>query len=178
MNRVDPTKLFFLCFFFFGVKLGHFAINNFFLYVTKMQAYQQKTEKFFVSEEKKFGRIDSRFWWRKLSKDFRQSNRKNLSPSALIPGFSSWDASWIDWLCRWISLSRLIPLRQVCVVEAVRSSLLDRVRHGVEGVQAIGVPHWRRWWGWGWRWSWKIIGKKTNYRKSRFFWELRILSDI
>jgi len=24
-----------------------------------MQAYQQKTEKFFVSEEKKFGRIDS-----------------------------------------------------------------------------------------------------------------------
>jgi hypothetical protein len=25
-----------------------------------MQAYQQKTEKFFVSEEKKFGRIDSR----------------------------------------------------------------------------------------------------------------------
>jgi len=49
---VDPTKFFFLCFFFFGVKLGHFAINNFFLYVTKMQAYQQKTEKFFVSEEK------------------------------------------------------------------------------------------------------------------------------
>jgi len=25
-----------------------------------MQAYQRKTEKFFVSEEKKFGRIDSR----------------------------------------------------------------------------------------------------------------------
>jgi len=34
-------------------------MNNFFLYVTKTQAYQQKTEKFFVSEEKKFGRIDS-----------------------------------------------------------------------------------------------------------------------
>jgi len=49
--RVDPTKIFFLRFFFFGVKLGHFTINNFFLYVTKMQAYQQKTEKFFVSEE-------------------------------------------------------------------------------------------------------------------------------
>jgi len=52
-SGVDPTKLFFLCFFFFVVKLGHFAINNFFLYVTKMQAYQQQTEKFFVSEEKK-----------------------------------------------------------------------------------------------------------------------------
>jgi len=35
-----------------GVKLGHFTINNFFLYATKMQAYQQKTEKFFFSEEK------------------------------------------------------------------------------------------------------------------------------
>jgi hypothetical protein len=56
---VDPTKLFFLQYFFFGVKLGHFTINNFFLYVTKMQAYQRKTEKFFVSEEKQFGRIDS-----------------------------------------------------------------------------------------------------------------------
>ncbi len=29
-----------------------------------MQAYQQKTEKFFVSEEKKFGRIDS--WLKKF----------------------------------------------------------------------------------------------------------------
>ncbi len=27
------------------------------MYVIKTQAYQQKTEKFFVSEEKKFGRI-------------------------------------------------------------------------------------------------------------------------
>jgi len=27
---VDPTKLFFLRFFFFGVKLGHFDINKFF----------------------------------------------------------------------------------------------------------------------------------------------------
>ncbi len=56
---VDPTKLFFLRFFFFGIKLGHFSIKIFFLYVTKTQAYQQKTEKFFSSEEKKFGRIDS-----------------------------------------------------------------------------------------------------------------------
>jgi len=56
---VDPIKLFFLRFFFFGIKLGHSTINNFFLYVSKTQAYQQKTEKFFVSEEKKFSRIDS-----------------------------------------------------------------------------------------------------------------------
>jgi len=56
---VDPTKLFFLRFFSFSVNLGHFTINKFFLYVTKTQAYQQKTEKFFVSEEKKFGRINS-----------------------------------------------------------------------------------------------------------------------
>jgi len=41
----DPTKKKFLRFFFFGIKLGHFTINNFFLYVTKTQAYQQKTEK-------------------------------------------------------------------------------------------------------------------------------------
>jgi len=39
-------------FFFFSVKLGHFTINNFFLNVTKTQAYQQKMEKFFVSKEK------------------------------------------------------------------------------------------------------------------------------
>jgi len=57
-------NFFFLRFFFFGVKLGHFTINNFFLYVMKTQAYQGKTEKFFVSEEKKFGRIDS--WFQKL----------------------------------------------------------------------------------------------------------------
>jgi len=56
---VDPTKLFFLRFFFFGIKLGHFTIHNFFLFVTKTQAYQRKVEKFFISEEKKFGRIDS-----------------------------------------------------------------------------------------------------------------------
>jgi hypothetical protein len=43
---------FFFSVFFFGIKLGHFTINNFFLYVMKMQAYQQNTEKFFVSEEK------------------------------------------------------------------------------------------------------------------------------
>jgi len=31
-------QTFFSLFFFFGVKLGHLTINNFFLYVTKMQA--------------------------------------------------------------------------------------------------------------------------------------------
>jgi len=58
---MDRPRLpnFFLCFFFFGIKLGHFTINNFFLYVTETQAYQWKMEKFFVTEEKKFGRIDS-----------------------------------------------------------------------------------------------------------------------
>jgi len=30
----DPIKLFFSTFSFFGVKLGHFTINQFFLYVT------------------------------------------------------------------------------------------------------------------------------------------------
>jgi len=69
LNRRCPVPVesilpnfFFLRFFFFGVKLGHFTTNNFFLYVMKTQAYQGKTEKFFVSEEKKFGRIDSCFW--------------------------------------------------------------------------------------------------------------------
>jgi len=51
MESILPN-FFFSVFFFFGVKLGHFTINNFFLYVTKTQAYQQKTEKFFISEEK------------------------------------------------------------------------------------------------------------------------------
>ncbi len=52
-------NFFFSVFFFFCVKLGHFTINNFLQYLKKTQAYHQKTEKFFVSEEKKFGRIDS-----------------------------------------------------------------------------------------------------------------------
>jgi len=56
IGEIDPwsrsDQTFFSPFFFFCVKLGHFTINNFFLYVTKMQAYQQKTEKFFVCEEK------------------------------------------------------------------------------------------------------------------------------
>jgi hypothetical protein len=71
-------------FFFFGVKLGHFNINIFFLYVTKMQAYQQKTKKFFVSKEKKFGRIDS---WLKIRKNviFGKSSPSTLCHLAGLP---------------------------------------------------------------------------------------------
>jgi len=85
---VDPTKLFIFRFFFFGVKIGHFTFNNFFQYVAKTQAYQRKTEKFFVSEEKKFGRIDSRCQFRQhFSSSFfsqyiplqKNTNTKTLS---------------------------------------------------------------------------------------------------
>jgi len=38
------------------------------LYVINTQAYQRKTEKFFVSEEKKFGRIDSLVFSRQTRK--------------------------------------------------------------------------------------------------------------
>jgi hypothetical protein len=47
---LDPIKL---NFYFFSLKLGHFKNNEIFLYVTNMQAYQKKTEKFFGCEEKK-----------------------------------------------------------------------------------------------------------------------------
>jgi hypothetical protein len=50
----DSIKLFFLHFFNFADKVGHFTMNDFFLYVTNTQAYQRKTEKFFVIEEKSF----------------------------------------------------------------------------------------------------------------------------
>jgi len=73
---VDPTKLFFPVFIFFGVKLGHFTINNFFLYVTKMQAYQRKTEKFLVREEKKFGEIDP---WSKFKQHILSNICKKLN---------------------------------------------------------------------------------------------------
>jgi hypothetical protein len=56
----DPIKLFFLSLLFSAVKLGHFIINEFFLYVTNMQVYHRKTEKFFVSKEKTFYRIGYR----------------------------------------------------------------------------------------------------------------------
>jgi len=49
----DPIKLS-SSFFFFGDKLGHFTINLFLLYVTNIQAFQRKMEKFFVSKEKSF----------------------------------------------------------------------------------------------------------------------------
>jgi len=34
-SGVDPTKLFFLRIFFFGIKLGHFTINKFFYVCNK-----------------------------------------------------------------------------------------------------------------------------------------------
>jgi len=46
-------------FLFFGIILGHFTKNKFLLYLTNTKAYQGKTEKFFVSKEKKFYRICS-----------------------------------------------------------------------------------------------------------------------
>jgi len=44
-GRSRSYQTFFLRFFFFSVKLGHFTINNFLLYVTKTQVYQQKNGK-------------------------------------------------------------------------------------------------------------------------------------
>jgi len=83
-------NFFFFIFFFFGVKLGHFTIHIFFLYVTKMQAYQQKTEKFFVSEEKKFGRIDSR----------------NTSPAKIVFEINIWLKKKPYWLSFNIGLAK------------------------------------------------------------------------
>ncbi len=40
-----PYKTLFSSFSFFSVKLGHFTINDFFLCLTNIQGYQQKTEK-------------------------------------------------------------------------------------------------------------------------------------
>jgi hypothetical protein len=48
------NKTIFSFFLIFAVKVGLFTILYFFLHLANMQAYQQKTEKFFVSEEKKF----------------------------------------------------------------------------------------------------------------------------
>jgi len=53
MVRSQSYQTFFSPFFFFGVKLGHFTINNFFLYVMKTQAYQQKKRKNSLLEKKK-----------------------------------------------------------------------------------------------------------------------------
>jgi len=47
---VDPIIYFFI----FSVKICHFSLFEFYLYVTNTQAYQQKTEKFFVSDEKSY----------------------------------------------------------------------------------------------------------------------------
>ena len=55
----NPTNFHFFGFPIFAVKLGHLVVKHFFSIVTNTQAYQRKTEKIFVSKEKKFGRIDS-----------------------------------------------------------------------------------------------------------------------
>ncbi len=51
----DPIKTFFLHF--FGVKLGHFTINEFFSICNEYKSSAGKTEKIFVSKENKFYRV-------------------------------------------------------------------------------------------------------------------------
>jgi len=75
----DPIKLFFLHILFFGVKVGHFTINYFFLYVTNAKAYHQKMEKIFVSEEKKFYRICYCRWLPWIHFIFQYSTRASDS---------------------------------------------------------------------------------------------------
>jgi len=50
----NPIKLFYLPFFIFADQICLFTINDFFIYVTNTQTYQQKTEIFFVTTEKSF----------------------------------------------------------------------------------------------------------------------------
>jgi len=45
ITGVDPTKLFFLHFFFFGIKLGHFSINNLFSVCNKNTSLPAKNGK-------------------------------------------------------------------------------------------------------------------------------------
>ena len=59
LDQTTKPNFHFSVFPIFAVKLGHIIKTTFFSYVTNTQAYQRKTEKFFVSEEIKFGRIDS-----------------------------------------------------------------------------------------------------------------------
>jgi len=93
-SGVDPTKLFFLCFFSFGVKLGHFTINNFFLYVTKTQAYQRKTEKFFVSVRYQILFLFI-FWFAALAKDWMLVICKKMQKKE--NDFKTY--SQISWVC-------------------------------------------------------------------------------
>jgi len=51
----DPINFFSFFSFFFGVKLCHFTINDFFLFVTNAQAYQRKTEKFLAKKKSFIG---------------------------------------------------------------------------------------------------------------------------
>jgi len=95
----------FSSYFFFGVKLGHFTINNFFLYVTKTQAYQQKTKKFFVSEEKKFDRIDS--WFSFLEESIVGEIESRNFCQAQCAGDFSLVADWLVKLTYALSCSSL-----------------------------------------------------------------------
>jgi len=54
ISGADPIKLIFLRFLFFGVKLGHFIINYFFLYERNENAYQQKRKKSSLAKKKSF----------------------------------------------------------------------------------------------------------------------------
>jgi len=73
-------------------------MNNFFLYVTKTQAYQQKTEKFFVSEEKKFGRIDSR----------AQLHQRFEAKPTLCIQFKRFLSSFVSEFCQSVQVSFVI----------------------------------------------------------------------
>jgi hypothetical protein len=97
---------FFSPFFFLRHQARSFYCQYFFLYVTKTQAYQWKTEKIFVSWEKTFGRIDSRRRLRHLenlisllSKMAVIQIRKNMTTTfmndSLIPWFFklNWNSS-------------------------------------------------------------------------------------
>ena len=65
----DPTKLSFFRFSdfpIFAVKLECLKEREKYEFMKNGQAYQRKTEIFFVSEEKKFGKIDSRLIMQKF----------------------------------------------------------------------------------------------------------------
>ncbi len=59
LESILPNFDFFI-FLIFAFKLGHFKVQTLFSYATNTQALQQKkTEKIFVLQRKKLGRIDS-----------------------------------------------------------------------------------------------------------------------
>ncbi len=56
---VNPTKLWFLRFPIFTIKLGPFKIQAIFFLCYKHSSFTAKMEEIFVSQRKKFGKIDS-----------------------------------------------------------------------------------------------------------------------